>query len=287
MQETVSPLDSATAAAASTWPQTSLDAIGQALQSAHGQPFAVEWVASVDSTNSELMRRARAGLAEPTLLVAQAQTAGRGRLGRSWHGGADDALTFSMSLPFAPRDWLGLSLALGVALADALDPQRRHGLQLKWPNDLWFEERKLAGILVETVAAPTDGRGPRDATRQLVIGVGINIAERPAAGLATAPAWLRELAPCCTQADALQAVASPLLVAALQFERHGFAPFHARFDARDVLRDRSVTATGAQGEAVVGTAHGVGDDGALWLHTERGMQTIHALDVSVRPSSGA
>ena len=282
MQDTALPPDSAMAAC--VWPQALLDATRQSLQVADGQPVGLEWVASIDSTNSELMRRARAGRAEPVLLVAQTQTAGRGRMGRSWQGTADDALTFSISLPLAPHDWSGLSLALGVALADALDPRRRCGLGLKWPNDLWLQQRKLAGILVETVTPAVSAATQRTAARQLVIGVGINIAERPAAGLSVAPAWARELLPGCTAADVLQAVAAPLLAAARQFEQYGFAPFHARFDARDVLRDRSVTATGAQGEAVVGTAHGVDDVGALLLHTERGMRTIHALDVSVRPA---
>ncbi|MEP6557707.1 MAG: biotin--[acetyl-CoA-carboxylase] ligase [Burkholderiales bacterium] len=282
MHDTALPPDSASTTSVA-WPQALLDATQQAMQLAYGQPIRLERVASIDSTNSELMRRARAGCCEPVLLVAQTQTAGRGRLGRSWHGGTDDALTFSISLPLAPRDWSGLSLALGVALADALDPQRRQGLGLKWPNDLWFEARKLAGILVETVAPAGSAAAHRTAMRQLVIGVGINIAERPGAGLATAPAWARELMPGCTPARVLREVAAPLLGAAVQFEQYGFAPFHARFDARDVLRDRAVTATGAQGEATAGTAHGVSDAGALLLHTERGMQPIHALDVSVRP----
>ena len=91
----------------------------------------------------------------PCLLVAEHQTLGRGRLGRSWMSGPRASLTFSLGLPMAPRDWWGLSLAAGVALADALDP-REPGeparLGLKWPNDLWLidgrgQGRKLGGIL--------------------------------------------------------------------------------------------------------------------------------------------
>ena len=267
------------------WSEAVLAATRQSLRSTCGGPFAVELVASIDSSNSELMRRARAGRVEPVLLVAQTQTAGRGRLGRSWHGGPQDALQFSVSLPLAPRTWSGLSLALGVALADAIDPERRHGVALKWPNDLWFNERKLAGILVETVApAALGAAAQRSEARQLVIGIGINIAERPTTGLATAPAWLRELMPACTPAGVLRDVAAPVLAAVLEFEQVGFAPFHARFAARDVLRDRPVTATGAQGDAVAGTAHGVNEVGALLLVNDSGLQAIHAHDVSVRPT---
>ena len=96
--------------------------------------FTVEVLPEIDSTNSELMRRARAGQLDPVLLVAQSQTAGRGRLGRGWVSSPGDSLTFSLGLPLAPADWSGLSLAVGVAVAEALGP----GIGLKWPNDLWL-----------------------------------------------------------------------------------------------------------------------------------------------------
>ena len=74
--------------------------------------FSVEVLPEIDSTNSELTRRARAGQCDPVLLVAERQNAGRGRLGKPWHSGTGDALTFSLGLPLAPRDWSGLSLAV-------------------------------------------------------------------------------------------------------------------------------------------------------------------------------
>ncbi|HVE54410.1 MAG TPA: biotin--[acetyl-CoA-carboxylase] ligase, partial [Ramlibacter sp.] len=94
--------------------------------------FTVEILPEVDSTNSELMRRGRAGRGEPVLLVAERQTAGRGRLGRAWQSAPGDSLTFSLGLPLAPADWAGLSLAVGASVAESLHPQVR----LKWPNDL-------------------------------------------------------------------------------------------------------------------------------------------------------
>src|SRR5512134_364763 len=101
----------------------------------------------------------RAGDTQPCLLVAEQQTRGRGRWGRSWQSSAGASLTCSLALPFAPPDWSGLSLAIGVALADALDAAGPSGEQpwigLKWPNDLMRIEpgaqqpppRKLGGIL--------------------------------------------------------------------------------------------------------------------------------------------
>src|SRR6478735_3053431 len=111
--------------------------------------FTVEVLPQVDSSNSELMRRSRLGQSDPVLLVAETQTAGRGRLGRQWQSQAGDSLTFSLGMLLRPSDWAGLSLAVGVTLADALHPDVR----LKWPNDLWLADRKLGGILIETASS--------------------------------------------------------------------------------------------------------------------------------------
>jgi BirA family transcriptional regulator, biotin operon repressor / biotin---[acetyl-CoA-carboxylase] ligase len=233
--------------------------------------FTVEILPEVDSTNSELMRRARAGRMEPVLLVAERQTAGRGRLGRAWHGSVGDSLTFSLGLPLAPADWSGLSLAVGVSLSESLHPS----LRLKWPNDLWLDDRKLAGILIETASF-----GERQAQRYAVVGVGINIAPPPAGAVPTRPASLREVLPEMDPGQALLRVAAPLVQAVKAFEVLGFAAFQARFNARDALRDRAVVLS----DGTAGTAHGTSDAGALLVHTAGGMNTVTSAEVSVRPA---
>ena len=233
--------------------------------------FTVEVLPEVDSSNTELMRRARAGQADPVLLVAEQQTAGRGRLGRSWSSARGDSLTFSLGLPLAPADWAGLSLAVGVSLAESLHPR----VQLKWPNDLWVDGRKLAGILVETASFGEPG-----ARRYAVIGVGVNIAPRSAEGLSTPPVGLQELEPSVDAPAALARVAAPLVATVQAFETYGFGPFQARFAARDALADRPVTLS----DGTTGTAHGVTESGALLVHTARGMQTVTSSEVSVRPA---
>ncbi len=252
--------------------------------------FTVEVVPEIGSTNTELMQRARAGHTDPVLLVAERQTAGRGRLGRGWDsgvqaGGEDlPALTFSLGLPLAPRDWSGLSLAVGVAVAEALDPASTR-IGLKWPNDLWVDGRKLAGILVETAgfagpAGAAPSQAPAQPPRYSVVGIGINLAPRPAEGLSTPPAALRELWPEATAGAALGRIA-PALVATLQaFEREGFAPLQARFARRDVLRDRPLRLSDGR------TGHGRGVDagGALQLQTDAGLTIITSAEVSVRPA---
>lgn len=229
--------------------------------------FTVEVLPEIDSSNSELMRRARAGQHEATLLVAESQTAGRGRMGRVWQSQPGDSLTFSLSLSLKPQDWSGLSLAVGLSLAESLHPD----VGLKWPNDLWFQDRKLGGILVE--AASMGGHS------QVVVGMGLNIRARPADGLNTPPAALTALLPELNAAACLARVALPLVQALLAFERDGFAPLQGRFESRDVLKGRPVhTSDGQRGVAL-----GVSPSGALRLQTEAGVRDIHSAEISVRP----
>jgi len=240
--------------------------------------FTVEVLPEIDSTNTELMRRARAGCMAPVLLVAEQQTAGRGRLGRNWQSQQGASLTFSLGLPLAPPDWSGLSLAVGVSVAESLHPDVR----LKWPNDLWLSdatgERKLAGILIETASFGE--------LRYAVIGVGLNIMPREALGLSTPPSWLQELLPGVEAPQALARVVAPLVQTMQAFEALGFAPFQTRFNARDVLRDREVSVSDGQGGMLRGSAHGVSETGALLVHTAAGMRQITSSEVSVRPLHG-
>lgn len=230
------------------------------------------------STNSTLMARGRAGEVPACLLVAEHQTAGRGRMGRAWHAARGDSLTFSLGLPCAPSDWSGLSLAVGVALAEALDPSDAIGL--KWPNDLWLRDaqaypgRKLGGVLIETVAA---GSG-----RLCVVGVGLNVRAHAFEGLHTGLASLRELDPAACAPAVLHRLAGPLLQALLRFEREGFAPFASDFARRDLLRGLPVTTT--QPGLPDGLAAGVDADGALLLRDGAGrMHRVTSGEVSVRP----
>jgi BirA family biotin operon repressor/biotin-[acetyl-CoA-carboxylase] ligase len=239
--------------------------------------FTVEIRPEIDSTNTELMRRARAGRFDPVLLVAEHQTAGRGRLGRDWHSGASanattptcPSLTFSLGLPLAPRDWSGLSLAVGLSLVESLHPD----LRLKWPNDVYFEGRKLAGILIETV-----GMAETPGARYAVVGVGINLHPRHADGLATPPAWLHELLPGTQAPDALLQVAAPLIRTLKAFEGSGFAPFQARFNARDALAGLDVVLS----DGLTGRAQGVDGGGALQVSSALGVQKVSSSEVSVR-----
>lgn len=251
--------------------------------------FSVEVLPSIDSTNTELMRRARAGLCDPTLLVAEQQTAGRGRLGRVWQSDVGASLMMSLGLPLAPADWSGLSLAVGVSVAESLQPVlpaegAAPRIGLKWPNDLWVSgDRKLGGILVETASFVAPQGAPAErapATRYVVVGIGINVLPRSGEGMSMPPASLQELEPGLDAPAALLRIVPPLVAMLQSFEGYGFSPMQARFAQRDILQGRAVTLSDGQ----AGTAHGVGEDGALLVQTASGMQAITSSEISVRPS---
>ena len=254
--------------------------------------FTAELLASVDSTNTECMRRLRAGQGEPLLLVALEQTAGRGRMGRAWQSDSAElgaALTFSLALPLAPKSWSGLSLAVGLSVAQSLQAEppaadsREPRIALKWPNDLWLQggdgpERKLGGILVETanLLAPSAGG---DAARWVVIGVGLNVAPRSSEGLNMPAGCLQELDASRTAPTVLGQIVPPLADALRAFELHGFPPSIAQFAARDALAGRAVRLSDGR----EGVAEGVGPDGALHVRSSAGLLEVSSAEVSVRP----
>ena len=249
--------------------------------SPHWPGFSIDILPSVDSTNSELMRRARAGQCEPVLLVAAEQTAGRGRRGRHWISQPGDSLTLSVGVPLHPADWSGLSLAVGASIATSLAPS----VQLKWPNDLWWNDRKLGGILVETAS-----QGDQ---RYAVIGVGLNlrtprfdVATAGTAGADSAPAApvgllevLGHPADPPDVGDVLWQCAPALLRDLQRFEAEGFAAFAPRFASRDALCGRPVKLSDGQ----TGTAVGVRQDGALLVDTGHQVLVVSQQEVSVRP----
>jgi BirA family biotin operon repressor/biotin-[acetyl-CoA-carboxylase] ligase len=275
--------------------------------------IALEVVAATASTNTDLLERARLGALAPCVRVAERQEGGRGRQGRTWQSAAGASLTFSVAVPLAATDWSGLSLAVGVALAEALDASGAPRIGVKWPNDLWLLEgpreasapggRKLGGILIESVAsaAPrtvaTDGAAaggapsaasggvPAVAARAAVVGVGLNV--RPFAvegdeALRASIASLAEIEADATAPAVLMRAAPAVLEALRTFEAEGFAAFAARFAARDLLAGHGVRTT--HPDAREGRAEGIGPQGALRVRTAGGdLVEVSSGEVSVRP----
>lgn len=225
---------------------------------------------------------------QPCLLVAEHQSAGRGRQGRPWQSAPGASLTFSLALPLAAADWSGLSLAVGVALCEALAPLEAHGgaqIGLKWPNDLWLMDgplqtaahgRKLGGILIETVAAGTGA----SARRLVIVGIGLNVLPFETTDLRTGFASLHELDAGTSAPAVLARIALPLVQALQRFEHDGFAAFTERFAARDLLYGRTVRTT--LPEAPEGIARGVSPQGALLVQSGAGIASVTSGEVSVR-----
>ena len=234
----------------------------------------------VDSTNSVLLQHALAGVPSGLALLAEVQTAGRGRRGRSWHAGLGGGLTFSLLWRFEQgADALaGLSLAVSVALVRALRGLGVAEAQLKWPNDILWRHRKLAGVLTEIEG---ESLGPSAA----VIGVGMNVRldqtireriDQAVTDVVTAggPADRNRLA-----GVALAHLAEMLH----EFGAKGFAPFREEWESYHLLAAKSVAVTMPDGTEHTGLAAGVAQDGALLLQTTSGLRRFYSGEVSLRP----
>ena len=242
--------------------------------------LAIEVAAETGSTNADLLARA-AHLAGPTLLVAEHQTAGRGRAGRSWLSAAGDSLTFSLAWKFdGPLQRLaGLPLAVGVALAETL-ATLDVPVRLKWPNDLLKDGDKLAGILIETQGAPDGGTWA-------VIGIGLNLRmpdqlEAQIGRTVAAAPWLARM-----DRDALMAALLDGLAAAMRsFGQAGFGAFCARWNRLHAYQGDTVTIVDRGAVLHEGIAAGVDDGGRLLLDTSAGRIAVLAGDVSLRVKEG-
>jgi BirA family biotin operon repressor/biotin-[acetyl-CoA-carboxylase] ligase len=233
--------------------------------------FDVDVVDECTSTNTLLLARAESS-PSGAVLVAERQSAGRGRMGRQWHAGADASLTFSL-LWKLPRGVLpaGLSLAVGVAIAEALHDFGVDGVALKWPNDILRHGRKLAGVLIELSGSSA------------VIGIGINL--RLPADL---PDEVRQNAAALDQAVDRNELLARLLAALhgvlADFGSGGFVALRDRWSALNAYAGVPVRVLSEFSVPVEGICMGVDVDGALLLETAVCVQRIISGDVSLRPA---
>ncbi len=262
--------------------------IAHALSLAWPGECAVEAVAATGSTNEDVAARARKQQpAGRVLRAADFQSGGRGRHNRHWRAAPGDALLFTVAIPLAgaSQSLPPITLACGVALAECL-AERGIAVQLKWPNDLRVEGRKLGGILTELV---TD----RDDRHTLVIGVGINLhlddavrrsIGQPAVALDQLLAQLHDQAAWQSREQWIGRLGGAIFAAAERYVQEGFDPFCARFNLLlesrgemvDVLHDR----TG--GAPISGRVIEVDQQGRLIIEAEGLRHAVSVGDVSVR-----
>ena len=235
-------------------------------------------LAVTDSTNRVAMQMAENGAKHGTVVVADAQTAGRGRMGRRWVSPAGRNLYVSLLLrPFVPAvDAPRLALVAGVALADAVEAVGVPA-SLKWPNDLYCGGRKAAGILAEMASDP-------DGVRHVVIGVGINVNMEEAdfpPDLRDTATSLRILAGrAFRRVDVLARLLDALGRRYAEFIAGGFASLRDGWDRRDFLRGRRVLLRRQGGEGW-GTADGLDAAGALRFLPDGGpaIESVHSGEI--------
>ncbi len=241
----------------------------------------VEVLDECPSTNTVLAQRAAVGAPHGTVLVCEHQSAGRGRRGHSWVSVVGGSLAFSILWRFSRGTGAlgGLSLALAVGAAKALERLGTRGVGVKWPNDLYCGGRKLGGILIESSG---DILGPS----AVIVGVGINVRlgtqtrERIGAP-ATDIASHSEAVPSRTAAfvELLESVTGVLA----RFSREGFAPFREEWLQRHAWQGRRVALSQAGQRVAEGKVLGVAEDGALILASVDGVERFHSGELSLRP----
>jgi BirA family biotin operon repressor/biotin-[acetyl-CoA-carboxylase] ligase len=234
----------------------------------------------LDSTNTQLMRQACQSRAQ--VCLAEYQSAGKGRRGRSWASPFGANLYLSLRWHFAelPADLPALALATGVMTIQALGGLAIDGVRLKWPNDLVYSQRKLGGILLQV---QSEHAGACD----VIAGIGINVAMPAAAGAAVTQPWidLREIQGQIISRNRLAAaLLTRLLLGYAEFARSGFARFIADWRQHDALQGQVVRVE-HDGQIIEGTALGIDEHGALLIEGAHGRMRFYSGDTSLRAAS--
>ena len=252
----------------------------KALASSCEQPLTLKVVDEIDSTNAEVMRMLAQGKCPTPVVTAEAQSAGRGRRGQPWCSPAGENIYLSMGLSlsggFAAVD--GLSLALGVAVAEVLERLGAQPVGLKWPNDIFIDGIKVGGILVELQGELQEG------SVHAIVGVGLNVhmtqssaIDQPWTSLALARSqvlWSRN--------ELVAHLVAGIAGASERFQRLGFAGFHSAWQSRDVFFGRPLIARDGEQQ---GIGQGIDDSGNYLLRTAQGDLVVRSGEISLRVAS--
>ena len=232
-----------------------------------GRPLMYQ--AITGSTNDDALKAARAGAPHGSVFLADEQTAGRGRRGHTWLAAPGESLLFSVLL--RPKLELAqssaLTLAIGLALRDAVAPLVEAAPQIKWPNDLYVDGKKLAGILVESQLQGSE-------LQAVIVGIGLNVATRDfppeIARTATSLALLeaKSLEREALLFEILEAIARRLAA----YQVTGVSGILDELNAVDALRDKRVRVDG-----VVGVSRGLDAQGRLLVEDEADAVKTHAI----------
>ena len=231
----------------------------------------------IDSTNQYLLDRL-ATLRSGDACIAEYQQAGRGRRGRKWFSpfGANLYLSMYWRLEQGPAAAIGLSLVIGIVMAEVLQSLGADNVRVKWPNDLYLKDRKLAGILVELTGKTGDAA-------QIVIGAGINLAMRRIEENIVNQGWinLQEAGIAIDRNTLAVRLIKELRAALTQFEQEGLSPWLSRWEKLDNFIHRPVKLIIGDKE-IVGISRGIGPQGALLLEQEGEIKPWMGGEISLR-----
>ena len=234
----------------------------------------------IESTNVEAKELAMAGAPEGTVVIAELQLAGRGRLGRRWTSPAGKGLLFSVILrPTLPMSRAHmLTIVAAVAAARGIESQTNAAVRIKWPNDLFVGDRKAGGILLEVA-------GEQDVVEWVIVGIGINVnteyAELPVDLRRTAVSLKMATGDPVDRSELLARILLALETAYKEAQKHGFDRALSDFRRRDYLLKRSVSVQTREG-SVIGEATGIDNQGALLVQLpHRHIRRFHSGDVTL------
>ncbi len=232
----------------------------------------------IDSTNQYLLERMNE-LQSGDACIAEYQQAGRGRRGRQWFSpfGANLYMSMYWRLEQGPAAAMGLSLVIGIVIAETLQQLGAQDVRVKWPNDLYLQDRRLAGILVELAGKTGDAA-------QIVMGAGINLAMRGAEAAQINQGWinLQEAGIAIDRNDLAARLINSLREALPLFERDGLAPFTERWKALDNFFNRPVKLLIGERE-IHGIARGIDKQGGLLLEQDGEVKSWVGGEISLRP----
>jgi BirA family biotin operon repressor/biotin-[acetyl-CoA-carboxylase] ligase len=234
----------------------------------------------IDSTNQYLLERMDQ-LPSGYACIAEYQQAGRGRRGRKWFSpfGANLYMSMYWRLEQGPAAAMGLSLVIGIIMAEVIQSLGAPDVRVKWPNDLYLNDRKLAGILVELTGKTGDAA-------QIVIGAGVNLLMRSEGAAEINQGWINlQEAGINIDRNVLAAkILNSLREALPVFERDGLAPFVTRWEALDNFINRPVKLLIGDRE-VHGIARGIDEQGGLLLEQNGEIKSWVGGEISLRPDN--
>jgi BirA family biotin operon repressor/biotin-[acetyl-CoA-carboxylase] ligase len=232
---------------------------------------------TIDSTNAEAMRVANSGAKLPVLVLAEQQTAGRGRRGRHWASPFAENLYYSLALRMdgGTSRLEGLSLLVGLSVVDTLRELGIRSAGLKWPNDILVGCNKLAGVLIELIGDPSN-------VCHVVIGIGLNVNMRESVDVDQAwTSMALEMGQAQDRNEVARALSRNLSAYLAGHQEKGFAAYRQDWESKHLWQGRAVVLTTAV-KTTQGIVRGVGDDGALHLEVDGREEHFSGGEVSLR-----